>query len=95
MDSGQHGAEGKNLFALCSLSYAKSRFLLSDKDMTSVFSIEVTDKEALKKSGLISPSKLTVVSVESARKCAIAKWQSEEQLAKEKIYRYFCNFCPK
>ena len=84
-DSGQHGADSKSPFALCTVGYAKIHYLLSDSEISSNLFVWNVDDD-LKCHGLIS-SKVKVVLQNKAKALAHVKFGGEEGLRAEKTAR--------
>jgi hypothetical protein len=83
-DSGDHGTEGAAMSQLCSYSYAKDRYLITDKDLKGVPVLKVDDDS--KAHGLMM-SKMSVVRVADALKAAVAKHGSEDTLNAKKAVK--------
>ena len=82
--SGPHGTEGAAPSQLCSYSYAKDRYLITDKDLKGVAVLKVDDDT--KAHGLMM-TKMSVVLVADALKAAVAKHGSEDTLEAKKAVK--------
>ena len=84
LDSGDHGTDGAAPSQLCSYSYAKDRYLITDKDLKGVAVLKVDDDT--KAHGLMM-TKMSVVLVADALKAAVAKHGSEDTLEAKKAVK--------
>lgn len=84
-DSGNRGTDGKGIFALCALSYAKTHYLLSDSDISkNLLVLDVNDPD--KSHGLLQDN-IKVLSDNQAKTISIKKFGGQEGLNQEKSER--------
>jgi len=85
-DSGEHGLSSTSPFALSTLGFAATHFLVSEKEIRNagLLVFEVNDES--KAHGLISP-KIKIVQVQSVKELGEDKFGGAEGLASEKTKR--------
>ena len=84
-DSGERGTDSMSPFALCTLSYAKQHYLLSDSDIAKNLLVwQVNDPDRCH--GLLN-EKIKVINEKKVKDLAIEKFSSMDGLAQEKTAR--------
>lgn len=84
-DCGEHGIDGAEMSQMCSVGYAKTRYLITDTDVKKCAVLAIDDVS--KAHGLMSP-KLRAVLVRDAQKLAIARHGSLDAVEAVKAFRH-------
>ena len=86
-DSAANGRNSASPFALCSASFAKAHFLLTDGDLKRGAAISLSVQDPTRAHGLTT-DKTTILLVRDAKRLSELRWGSAQALAAEKVRRW-------